>query len=186
MAPGVTILLAGSAAIFGLLWPDFDLWLPGLVHRSALTHGLWLPLVVALTARRQAWLAPVAAGLALGIAVHCAADLFPEAMHGYAMVKLPFVTGIGRALSWAWLMLTVALGIVLPLRWVEARWGRDGLGIAAASTAVLALAYLVLNREPPEMVLGVGGALVLAHPYARRGIVERLSAWRHRTGTPPP
>ena len=186
MSPGGAILLAGCAAVIGLMWPDFDLWLPGLTHRSAVTHGLWLPLVVVLLVRRQAWLAPVAAGLALGIAVHCAADLFPEAMRGYAMVKLPFVTGIGRALSWAWLMLTVVLGIVLPLRWVEARWGREGLGIAAAATAVLALAYLVLNREPPEMALGVGGALALAHPYARRGIVERLSAWRHRTGTPPP
>jgi hypothetical protein len=183
MSPGGAVLLAGCAAVLGLMWPDFDLWLPGLTHRSAVTHGLWLPLGIALLARRRAWLAPVAAGLALGIAVHCAPDLFPKSMRGYALIKLPFVPGIDWPLSWGWLALTVGLGIVVPLRWAEARWGRDGLGIAAAATAVLALAYFVLHREPPEMGLSVGGALALAHPGARRLAIERLSAWRRRPGS---
>lgn len=174
------LLLAGCAAVLGLMWPDFDLWLPLLTHRSIVTHGLWLPLVVALLARRRAWLAPVAAGCAIGIAVHCAPDLFPGVMRGYALVKLPFVTGIGRALTWAWLALTVGLGIVVPLRWAEANWGRDALGIAAAATAVLALAYFVLHREPPEMGVAVGGALALAHPNARRVVLARLLAMCRR------
>lgn len=174
-----TLLLAGCAAAFGLIWPDFDLWLPLLTHRSIVTHGLWLPLVVALVARRRAWLAPVAAGCAIGIAVHCAPDLLSP-MRGYALVKLPFVRGLGDGLSWLWLALTVGLGIVLPLRWVEGHWGREGLGVAAAATAVLALAYLVLHREPPAMGLGVGGALALAHPAARRVALARLLAMRRR------
>ncbi|TRW16824.1 hypothetical protein [Glacieibacterium frigidum] len=180
MSAPVAILLAGCAAVFGLMWPDFDQWLPLLTHRSIVTHGLWLPLAVALAARRQAWLAPVAAGLALGTAIHCAPDLFPKAMRGYAMIDLPFVDGFGRWLSWAWLAATVVIGIVVPLRWVEARWGRDGLGIAAAATAVLALAYFVLHSEPPEMGVAVGSALALAHPAARRVALARLLAMRRR------
>lgn len=176
----VAMLLAGCAAVFGLVWPDFDQWLPLLTHRSVLTHGLWLPLAVAVAARRRAWLAPVAAGCALGIAVHCAPDLFPAAMRGYALIKVPFADGLDRPLSWAWLAATVVLGIALPLRWAEARWGRDGLGIAAAATAVLALAYLVLHREPPEMAVAVGGSLALAHPMARRVAMARLLAMRRR------
>lgn len=173
------MLLAGLAAVFGLIWPDFDQWLPLLAHRSIVTHGLWLPLAVAFAARRHTWLAPVAAGLALGIAIHCAPDLFSP-MRGFALIRLPFVRGIGDGLSWTWLALTVGLGIVLPLRWVEGRWGQAGLGVAAAATAVLALAYLVLHREPPAMGLGVGGALALAHPAARRVTLTRLLAMRRR------
>lgn len=180
MSPGVAILLAGCAAVFGLVWPDFDQWIPFLTHRSILTHGIWLPLAVALAARRQAWLAPVAGGLALGIAIHCAPDLFPQAMRGYALIKVPFVPGIDGPLSWLWLATTVVVGIALPLRWAEVRWGRDGLSIAAAATAVLALAYFVLNREPPEMAVAVGGSLALAHPAARRLALARLLAMRRR------
>ena len=189
MSPALALLLAGAAAVFGLLWPDYDQWLPGLEHRSVLTHGLWLPLGLAFAARRTAWLAPVAAGAALGIAVHCAPDLFPAAMQGYALIKLPFVADFGAGLSWAWLAATVVLGIVVPLRWVEARFGATGLGIAAAAAEVLALAYFVLHDEPPAMALGVGGALALAHPAARsqllararRVTLARLLAARHRS-----
>ena len=81
----------------GLTLPDADQWLPLLDHRSGLTHSA-LPVLLALAAGRS-----VAAGVALGIGFHLAADCFPAAMVGYATVKLPFAGSIGGGASYVWL-----------------------------------------------------------------------------------
>lgn len=57
--------------------PDIDLAL-GIGHRSGLTHSV-LPAVLA-TLRRRWW--ALAAGLALGLGLHLAADLFPNSVAG--------------------------------------------------------------------------------------------------------
>ena len=75
------------AAWAGTTLPDIDQFLP-LDHRSALTHSL-LPAALA-----WRWRA-AAAGLALGLGLHLSADLFPNAMQGFATVKLPFAGSIG-------------------------------------------------------------------------------------------
>ena len=93
---GVPALLACLVA--GLTFPDIDQPLP-LDHRSALTHGI-LP-AAALAAFR--WARAAAAGLALGIGLHLAADLFPEAMIGYATVAVPFGSRLNAGHSYLWL-----------------------------------------------------------------------------------
>ncbi len=82
----------------GLTLPDVDQPLP-LDHRSALTHSI-LPAAAALVRR---WARPIAAGLGFGIGLHLAADVFPNAMIGYATVKLPIVGSIGPGFSYGWL-----------------------------------------------------------------------------------
>lgn len=94
------LLLAAAA---GLTFPDLDQPLPLLDHRSALTHSI----APALAALWRRWLRPLAAGLALGIALHLAADCFPHAMIGYATVKLPFTGSLG-GWSYAWLAANAA------------------------------------------------------------------------------
>ncbi len=89
------IVCAGIAAT---TLPDLDLLLP-IGHRSALTHSL-LPLGLALFGRH--W-RPVMAGLAIGIGLHLAADAFPNAMRGFATVKLPGFGSLGVSGSYAWL-----------------------------------------------------------------------------------
>ena len=93
-APAALLL----CAVAGLTLPDLDQPLP-LDHRSMVTHSA-LPALVALVRR---WARPVAAGLALGIGLHLAADVFPNAMIGFATVKLPFAGSIGGELSYVWL-----------------------------------------------------------------------------------
>ena len=93
-APAALLL----CAVAGLTLPDLDQPLP-LDHRSMVTHSA-LPALVALVRR---WARPAAAGLALGIGLHLAADVFPNAMIGFATVKLPFAGSIGRELSYLWL-----------------------------------------------------------------------------------
>jgi hypothetical protein len=137
---------AGAAAVLlacvsGTTLPDLDLSL-GLVHRSILTHGPLLPVLLLLGPPR--W-QPVAAGLALGIGLHVAADTFPNAMTGYATVKLPFAGSIGVSVSYLWLAvnalaLSIAGGVLLarlfPPKWV--------LGLVAGSAAI-GIAYLFVT-----------------------------------------
>lgn len=114
---GAAVVLAGIA---GTTLPDLDLLLP-IGHRSGLTHSL-LPIALALFATR--W-RPVMAGLAIGIGLHLAADSFPNAMRGYATVKLPGMGSIGATASYGWLGIqatvasvggAVLLAASLPLR----------------------------------------------------------------------
>jgi hypothetical protein len=100
--PDLARLLALPAlflcVVAGLTFPDIDQPLP-LDHRSALTHSI-APALLAL-ARRWAW--PIAGGLALGLSLHLTADVFPNAMIGFATVKLPFAGSIGGNASYLWL-----------------------------------------------------------------------------------
>ena len=127
VARAIATVLAVAA---GLTLPDLDQWLP-LAHRSALTHSV-LPVLLVLGVGRG-----VAAGVALGLGFHLAADCFPAAMAGYATVKLPFAGSIGAGWSYVWLGVQ-SIGCSL--------WG----------------AWSLARDEPPGValgVLGVGAAL---------------------------
>ena len=120
----------------GTTLPDVDQILPLLDHRDALTHSL-LP---ALALWR--WRA-VAAGLALGLALHMAADVFPEGMVGYATVKLPFAGSLG---GWSYLLLganaiggALMFGALLP--GLRLDWRLSAALLVAA--AVIGAAYLL-------------------------------------------
>ena len=94
-------LAAVLAVAGGLTLPDTDQWLPLLHHRSAITHSALPTLLVLATGFTGA--RSVAAGVALGVGFHLAADCFPAAMVGYATIKLPVAGSIGSAASYGWL-----------------------------------------------------------------------------------
>jgi hypothetical protein len=108
------LLLIAMFAV-GLGLPDLDQMLP-LAHRSALTHSA-LPLLLTALHPDGRRLMP---GLALGIGVHLSADSFPNAMTGYATIKLPFAGSIGRVASYLWLganaLGCLAVGAMLTMR----------------------------------------------------------------------
>jgi hypothetical protein len=99
LAPLMALPALLLCVVAGLTLPDIDQPLP-LDHRSALTHSI-APALLALVRR---WARPVAGGLALGLGLHLAADVFPNAMIGFATVKLPFAGSIGSDASYAWLL----------------------------------------------------------------------------------
>lgn len=91
------LLLLATFAV-GLGVPDLDFLTP-FGHRSALTHSV-LPGLLVLAHRDGRRLLP---GLMLGIGVHLSADSFPNAMTGYATIKLPFDGALSPTWSYVWL-----------------------------------------------------------------------------------
>ena len=127
------------AAVAGTTFPDLDQLIP-IGHRSALTHGV-LPVAALAAYDRRLW--PVAAGLALGIGLHLAADLFPNGMRGYATIKLPVLGSIGPRASYLWIAVNAGLclaggawllGQVAPAR---------SAAVALVAVGVIGLAYLL-------------------------------------------
>lgn len=142
----------------GVRLPDFDFLLPGLSHRSGVTHSC-LPALLTMFSGAQA----VAAGLAVGIALHLSSDMQPRAWSGGALIKLPLLGSIGL-LSPLWLMANViaCLAIfmeVLASEPVDARQVITLLCLAGACWY-----FWREEKRPllPLMALGFAGLLVHA------------------------
>jgi hypothetical protein len=103
----VSALAIVAATWAGTTLPDLDLQL-GIGHRSGLTHSI-LPAALACWHRRGL---TVAAGLALGIGLHLSADLFPNAMRGFATVKLPGAGSVGPEASYWWFAINAGIALI--------------------------------------------------------------------------
>lgn len=130
-------LVALMAFVIGLTLPDVDLVL-GLGHRSALTHSVLPAMLV--TARR-AWRG-AAAGIAGGSGVHLAADCFPNAMIGYATVKLPVAGALAAGPSYLWLALNALAALAVAVILTRRLYSRPVATALVAAGAASAAAYL--------------------------------------------
>lgn len=153
----LALLAIVFAALAGTTLPDLDAAL-GLGHRSGLTHSL-LPAAIALA--RPGW-RPVAIGLALGVGLHLSADLFPNAMRGYATIKLPGEGSIGGRASYLWLLANAGAALALG-GWLLARFtDRLRAALTLAAVAVVGVGYLwATDGGWPALALfaGAGAAL---------------------------
>jgi hypothetical protein len=133
-AAAVTAVLAAWAMT---RLPDLDLML-GLGHRSGLTHSL-LPVGLA-CGRRRWW--PLAAGVSLGLGLHLSADMFPNAMQGYATVKLPGLGSIGAEASYFWLAVNAVAALLIGA-WLLGRVLAPMAALAVLGiVAAIGVAYL--------------------------------------------
>ena len=103
-----------AAAWVGLKFPDVDQsWLrlyPIVYHRSLLTHGIIIPFclyMAYLRGGRAVQNDPLPRfalmGLAIGLSVHLAFDLFPRGWYGFAQIYVPLYGWTTPLLSIAWL-----------------------------------------------------------------------------------
>jgi hypothetical protein len=127
------------AALAGVTFPDLDQILPLLRHRSVLTHSMIVVLACLAVDRR---LEPVAAGLALGIGFHLAADCFPVSMRGFATVKVPLAGAMGVGASYLWLAANAIAGSYLFGMLLERLHGARMQMAALGGALLLGLAYL--------------------------------------------
>ena len=167
---GLITLLLGLA--FGERLPDIDQRTALLLHRSILTHGLLLPLLLFAVASRTGWvpLRLLSMGVSLGVAVHLAFDLFPRAWTGFALVSIPVYGWLPGPVSWIWIAASIfvcvymagkltrnigEVGVFLVAAaavFVYAAFGEHALwrpmAAAVVSTAIASVALVVTSRSP--------------------------------------
>ncbi|MEI8396627.1 MAG: hypothetical protein WCF85_17985 [Rhodospirillaceae bacterium] len=95
--------------LVGLVWPDIDLAIPFLPHRSALTHSILVPVALLGIGFLRG---PATGGMLLGVSVSLTADLFPRAWIGFANVHLPLWGSLGW-MSPVWLVVNILAALIL-------------------------------------------------------------------------
>ena len=118
LTTATVLALFGLGFYLGSETPDLDQRTDLLLHRSILTHGLLAPLLVSklfggCSVRSLQWLA---AGFSSGVAIHLAADLFPKAWTGFALISLPFYGWLPPPVSIAWLVVSVVVCVGMAIR----------------------------------------------------------------------
>lgn len=114
------------------IFPDSDQKiLSFLSHRSILTHGILLPILIhwilnKTLKHRKEILDYIYVGLLIGISIHLTADLFSKSFVGYATIKLPFqitseglflkTKSIGGFFSILWIFLNAILGFFISYK----------------------------------------------------------------------
>ena len=126
MKPVIRLFALLAGVYVGFRFPDFDQRTDILVHRSIVTHGLLVPLLLYIVLGSRRSPAPArlfVTGAALAVAVHLSFDLFPRAWSGYALIHLPTYGWTPPLVSWAWIALSIVLCFFIAIRssrgWVE-------------------------------------------------------------------
>ena len=100
-----TIAALAAGAWIGLKFPDVDQRIDLLLHRSIVTHGPLIPLVLFLILRKVRHpsfrLFPMY--VCLGFVVHMGFDLFPSGWSGYSLISIPVYGWLPGWVSILWL-----------------------------------------------------------------------------------
>lgn len=133
-----TVIAGGLYALigvaFGLIVADADQNLPFIKHRSALTHGPLLPLLVIAEPLTRPESQYAATGFFLGYAVHLIFDMWPKKWQGIAKIHLIASWRMPPLLSFAWLGLGAFFALVNVSRWggQQAWWSPSLLALLVA------------------------------------------------------
>ena len=127
MMKTVVRLLALLAGItLGDWFPNFDQDTTALVHRSIVTHGPLLPLLLYVLLGSRGSPAPArlfVTGAALAVAVHLSFDLFPRGWSGFALIHLPTYGWTPPLVSWVWIAISIIVCFYIALKsargWIE-------------------------------------------------------------------
>ena len=164
------LFLAGMIA--GVRLPDLDLVLPGFSHRSGITHSCLIPFLCL-----WFFMAPVAAGLALGMALHMASDVQPKAWTGGAIIKFPLIGGIGL-LSPVWLIANV-VGCSAVLMEVLTQFLLQDRQLVLLVSLFCSGWYFVQEEKKPLLpLMTMAFSLLLVHSV-RGGTLSVQVIWRY-------
>ena len=155
LALAVALACFGAGAWLGGWFPDIDLKIRYLRHRSILTHGFIMPALMLLVvgAARNERVDWFIAGFATGVAAHLAFDLFPESWRGYAMISAPIFGSLSRRASKAWIALSAFACLSTSLLLAP--------GVAGAVACAVALAALYIHGVTAQKESAVGPFIIL-------------------------
>lgn len=133
-----------SGALVGLKFPDIDQRVDFLLHRSVLTHGPLIPIVLFLIIKRASKNRPLSEQsgtvglftmfLSLGFGVHLAFDLFPRQWYKHALISIPGYGWTPAVVSWIWIAFSTIFCAVLAARLAR---GLAGVGLFLFGTVVI-------------------------------------------------
>jgi hypothetical protein len=170
MSRVLPILLLAAGCAIGRRFADIDQSLPLLEHRSILTHGFLLPLLLVTLLRRGSEREHGARlftiGFLLASAVHLAFDLFPrDWSHG--SIVIPMWGRTSPMFSFAWMAVGIVVCLDLAIGLIQAP--REGWLCAVAAVAVFA----ITAQHEPYYALTGGAALVVAAVVCAPGLRRR-------------
>jgi hypothetical protein len=177
---GLLFLLVGIA--IGFVLPDADLKLRFLGHRSIVTHGFLLALLLYGFARQKENMIPrfLAVGVSLSSAIHLSFDLFPRSWAGYALIYIPMQGRTSMAFSWVWIAVSIVACIYLALALVQSIYEL----VVVAGSMVAAFGVYATQEAvfwPSLAALAVGTVLALMLPSDSGILLRRLreqeAAW---------
>ena len=150
LALAIALICFAVGAWLGGWFPDVDLKIRFLRHRSIVTHGFILPalMLLAVGAARNERMDWFIAGFSAGVAAHLAFDLFPESSRGYALISAPIFGGMSRRASKAWITLSAFACLSASLLLA------DGPAGAIACAVALAALYIHGVRKQNESAVG--------------------------------
>ena len=156
LALAVAVACFAVGAWLGSWFPDVDLKIRFLRHRSIVTHGFILPalMLLAVGAARNERMDWFIAGFATGVAAHLAFDLFPESWRGYAMISAPIFGSLSRRASKAWIALSAFVCLSASMLLAD--------GMPGAIACAVALAALYAHGVAAKKESAVGPFITLA------------------------
>lgn len=158
---GVISLVAGLA--LGEWFPDNDQRFHFLTHRSILTHGLIVPLLLYSmgSGLKATSLRLFVSGFSLGVAIHLGFDLFPRSWQGFALIHMPLIGRTHPIFSWLWIAVSMICCLYLSMR-----LARTGIQGAALLLGTLGLFIYTSTNETafwgPLFSLLIGSGIALA------------------------
>ena len=154
-----------AGAWIGLRFPDVDQRVDFLLHRSFITHGPLLPLLVRRARRLAFRIFPMF--LCRGFMVHLAFDLFPRGWSGYALISIPVYGWLPSVVSVLW----IASSALLCAYWA-ARLAR---GLLESVIVVVGAAGISIVAVPGEN--SVIGPLTVVAAFLGTGGTVSLFRW---------
>ena len=175
----LALIIAPIFLVVGLHWgirlPDIDQLTDLLLHRSIITHGPLIPVILFAVALRLRF-PPTrlfAMGVCLAFAIHHAFDLFPKSWSAYALISIPFYGWTPPTFSWIWIVFTAFAGTYLAAQLAQ--------GVVDSGLYLLGVGYMFISTVPKEhtwlgpavaliIVAVVSGLIVLPSKVKRRDL----------------
>ena len=121
------LLKMGWLVILGLFigesFPDLDQRTDLLLHRSIITHGIFIPIAVFWIGykNKSLYFRRLTLGIMIGLVVHFSFDLFPRGWSGYALISLPVIGWTDPWFSWFWIAISAVPCSYMGSRIVQGR-----------------------------------------------------------------
>ena len=171
---GTLLLLIGMA--IGLHLPDIDLTLSFLVHRSIITHGFLLPLLLFWFAHKKESPIPrlFAMGISSSAAIHLCFDLFPGVWTGFALIHIPVYSRTSPAFSWLWIALSSIVCLYVAFSLIRNLFDV----MMVISSLVIAFGFYATTEKNifvfPLVALATATTIVLALPSNSAELLRKL------------